>query len=83
MRDTAPPAVETEAEAEAEVEIGVAQELVWRENDISRAVGLSRGCRYCIRAANVLSLHEQMCKNSAHCGVRLCAELKQQRLQTP
>ena len=82
MRST-PVAVEAvTAAVEVTEEAVAAQELARREDDISRAVGLSRGCRYCIRAANILGLHEAMCA-SVHCGVRYCADLKQQHLRTP
>ncbi len=46
-----------------------------RAEQIDRAVGLSRGCRLCIRAANLLHKHEQTCA-SAECFVPYCAELK-------
>lgn len=46
-----------------------------RAEQIDRAVGLSGGCRLCIRAANLLHKHEQTC-TSAECFVPYCSELK-------
>jgi bacterioferritin-associated ferredoxin len=51
-------------------------ELALRQAEIDRAVGLGQGCRHCVRAANLLHLHEQLC-STANCAVPYCANLKQ------
>jgi hypothetical protein len=52
-----------------------------REQLMDRAVGLSDGCRVCIRAANILYKHEQMC-TSRHCTMLYCADLKRINAQS-
>jgi hypothetical protein len=52
-----------------------------REQLMDRAVGLSDGCRVCIRAANILYKHEQMC-TSRHCTMLYCADLKRINTQS-
>lgn len=56
------------------------ENLAARELQIDRSVGLSEGCRLCIRAANILHKHEHMC-NNPHCHVVYCAELKKVNAQ--
>lgn len=56
------------------------ENLAARELQIDRSVGLSEGCRLCIRAANILQKHEQMCINP-HCSVVHCVDLKKVNAQ--
>lgn len=51
------------------------ERLEARMLQIERSVGLSGGCRLCIRVANILHKHVQACMNT-QCSVLYCADLK-------
>lgn len=59
----------------------IAERAAERTEQIENCVGLSKGCRLCIRTANILAKHVEVCGVAA-CSVPYCSNLKQLRGQS-